>query len=73
MHCGYSSEPPRRDGLNAYLQSMIEQKYEKISEFLSENVFGGGFYIYLNRRVFALTWSTLPTELSQRRTKLLNY
>ena len=36
--CEYSLEPPFQGGSNEYPQSIFEQKYEKISEFLSENV-----------------------------------
>ena len=46
---GYSLEPPRRGGSNEYPQSMFEQKYEKISEFLISkfSVFGGEiFFIF---------------------------
>ena len=46
MDCGYSLEPPRRGGSNEYPQSIFEQKYEKISDFLSENFlfFGGKIF-----------------------------
>ena len=37
IDCGYSLEPPRRGGLTSAHNLCFEQKYEKISEFLSEN------------------------------------
>ena len=37
IDCGYSLEPPRRGGSNEYHNLCFEQKYEKTSEFLSEN------------------------------------
>ena len=43
----------------------FEQKYEKISEFLSENfqflVVKFSIYMYLNRRVFIMTFEFLST------------
>ena len=49
-------KPPWRGGSNAYLHSMLEQKYEKISEFLSENLqfLVVKFSIYLSRHVFVM-------------------
>ena len=56
IDCGYSLEPPRRGGSNEYPHLCSEQKYEKISEFLSENFqfLEVKFTIYLNRRVFVM-------------------
>ena len=57
IDCGYSLEPPRRGGSNEYHNLCFEQKYEKISEFLSENFFFGGmvkFSVYLDRLVFVM-------------------
>ena len=34
IDCGHSLEPPRQGGSNECLQSMFEQKYEKISELI---------------------------------------
>ena len=47
IDCGYSLEPPR---------DVFEQKYEKLSEFLSENFqfLEVKFSIYLNRSVFIM-------------------
>ena len=46
---GYSLEPPLRGGSNEYPNLCFEQKYEKISEFSSENFqFLEKFSIYLN-------------------------
>ena len=52
----YSLEPPRRGGYNEYHNLCFEQKYEKISAFLSENFqfLEVKFSIYLNRRVFVM-------------------
>ena len=56
IDCGYSLEPPRRGGSNEYPQSIFEQKYEKISNFLSKNfqLLVVKFSIYLNRGVFVM-------------------
>ena len=62
IDCRYSLEPSHWGGSNVYLQSMFWAEIWKISVFfLSENVqfFGVNFYIYLNRRVFVMTWSVL--------------
>ena len=47
IDCGYSLKPPR---------DVFEQKYEKLSEFLSENFqfLEVKFSIYLNRHVFIM-------------------
>ena len=44
INCGYSLEPPHRGGSNEFPQC-FEQKYEKYSNFLSENFkfFGDNF------------------------------
>ena len=56
IDCGYSLEPPRRGGSDEYHNICFEQKYEKISEFLSENFqfLVVKFSIYLNRQVFVM-------------------
>ena len=38
IDCGYTLEPPQRDGSNEYPQSLFLAEIWKISEFLSENV-----------------------------------
>ena len=57
IDCGYSLEPPRRDGSNEYPQSMFWADIRKISElFVSENFqfLEVKISIYFNRRVFVL-------------------
>ena len=44
IDCGYSLEPPRRGGSNEYPQSMFWAEIWKISEFWSENFFGGEIF-----------------------------
>ena len=41
---GYSLEPPWRGGSNEYPQSMFWAEIWKISDFLSENFFGGKMF-----------------------------
>ena len=41
IDCGYSLEPPRRGGSNAYHNLRFEQKYEKYQVFIGKfSVFG---------------------------------
>ena len=46
IDCGYSLEPPRRGSSNEYPQCMFwEEKWKKISEFLSDlSIFGGEIF-----------------------------
>ena len=64
IDCGYSLELPHRGSSNEYTQSMFfEQKYEKISEFLSENFnfLVVKFSVYLNRCVFVMNGVLVAT------------
>ena len=56
IDCGYSLEPPRRDGSNEYPQSMFLSRKKKNKSFLSENFLflESKFSIYLNRYVFVM-------------------
>ena len=56
IDCGYLLEPPRRGGSNEYHNLCFEQKYEKISEFLSEDFhfLVVKFSVYLNSHVFVM-------------------
>ena len=53
MDCGYSLEPPRRDGSNLYPQSMFWVEIWKISEFFiwKFSFFGGKIFSKFNRYV----------------------
>ena len=57
IDCGYSLEPPRRGGSNAYPQSMFWAELWKISECFYLKIFiflVVKFSVYLNRRVFVM-------------------
>ena len=61
LDCGYSLELPWRGGSNKYTQSIFEQKYENYQNFLSENLhfLVLKFSVYLNRRVFVMSYRVL--------------
>ena len=54
--CGYSLEPPRRDGSNKYPHSMFRADIGKLENFSSErfHFLVVKFSMYLNRRVFVM-------------------
>ena len=56
MDCGYSLEPPRRDGSNEYPTIYVLSRNKKNIRILSENIqfLVVKFSIYLNRRVFVI-------------------
>ena len=55
IDCGYSLEPPRRDGSNMYPQSMFWAEIKKISEFFFNFHFlEVKFSLVLNRCVFVM-------------------
>ena len=56
IDCGYSLEPPRRDGANEYHSLYFYQKYEKYQNFLCENFhfLQVKFSVYLNRHDFVM-------------------
>ena len=58
IDCGYSLEPPRRCGSSEYPQSMFWAEIWKISDFffLKTQFLVVKFSIYLNRRVFLISY-----------------
>ena len=60
IDCGYSLEPPRRGCSNEYHNLCFEQKYEKISDFLS-----GNFHLLVVKFSVYLKWNVFVMRLIQ--------